>query len=41
MRENLVHEDGIGDVRRMKQVHLKQFRLQVRLLRLVILQSLE
>ncbi len=41
MRQDLVDEDGVRDLRSVKQVHFEQTSLQVRLLGLVILERLQ
>lgn len=41
MREHLVTEDRISDLRRMQQVHFQQACLEVSLFWLVVLQSVE
>ena len=41
MREHLVAKNSVRNLRRVQQVHLEQPRLQVTLLRLVLLQSVE
>lgn len=41
MREHLIAEDSVRDLRRVQQVHLQQLSLQMTLLRLVLLERIQ
>lgn len=41
MREHVVTKDSVGDLRSINKIHLKEASLQVALLRLVVLESIE